>query len=140
MAMDPRGPGDLTVKTAPWPIALMAIYVSATFPLHSMCNVTRVIFDCCGKDTAAKYMPLGYLSQGWLLVPLLASWFTFKTVTTTIAVVDYIQHLVATAYWSYCYWQKINRPRTARLLLGVTWHMLSLVPMGLYFYVLKSTS
>merc|ERR1711971_988727 len=93
--------GQLTIHDAPWPVAFVTIYLLTLFPIHSMCNVTRLIFDIWGVNVAIKCMIPGYMSQAWLLMPLFVG-VPIGYLTVIMAVVDYAQHLTAMVYWLYC--------------------------------------
>jgi len=127
-SLDKDSTGGLTRHTAPNPATIIVIFTLFAFPFHSMCNITRVIFDMFGKDWAVRTMPLGYLSQGWLLVPALLGTWQFSTIFIVLAVTDYVQHFIGAGYWAYCAAKQIDPARTRALLLGVVFHMISLVP------------
>lgn len=112
---------------------LVAIYIHAVFPIHTIANVGRMYYDVFGEENVVKLTPLFYLTQGWQLIPLVFGLLTYQTLFLILAVIDYTQHGLAAAFWAY-YLHKGDAPqRYWPNLYGVIFHMVSLVPLLIFF-------
>ena len=71
----------------------------AIFPVHSVCNICRVVYDACGSRASKMAILPAFAAQAWLLVPTLAKAWTLQQVFFCLTTVDYAQHLVGQLFW-----------------------------------------
>jgi len=123
--------GEKTVYTATPAASVAVLFTHAAFGLHSICNCCRVIYDISGKKKAQLFMPVAYVIQAWLLLPLGAAWITFGDALLILTAVDYIQHIGALVFWCWYVMKVQNRERERRCIYGVALHMTSVFPLVL---------
>jgi len=121
--------GGRTVYTATPAASVAVLLIHTAFGLHSVCNCCRVIFDISGKKAAQLFMPVAYVMQAWLLLPLGAGWITFGDALLILTAVDYMQHIGALVFWCWHVMKMQNRERERRCIYGVALHMTSVLPL-----------
>jgi len=124
--------GAYTAYTAPSPVIFAQLWVLVVFPAHSICNVTRVVYEVQGVESAKRWMLPAYFTQAWLIVPFLLG-VEFFHLMLILTAMDYLQHTVALTYWCYglCKLdlQPVDKRRYKACIVGVVFHMVSILPI-----------
>lgn len=129
---DPRAS---TLFEGAYPTAASWLFLSlfVSFPLRSICNCCRILFDAYGEAVAKFAAVPAALCQLWLLWPTRTAAFSLQMAMLILAAVDYGQQLLGCTYWAAvaCRAPRASAKRDRALygVYGAALHMLSVAPL-----------